>query len=118
MNRSLKFLVPFSTVLFFSACAGAPKPQSAASAPAAVAAPADAKPVPAKVEKAKNLLECAQGEDKRTIAIESKGSGCEVRYTKFGNSEVVANAVHTPSFCAEVKDKIREHLEAGQFTCR
>lgn len=77
-------------------------------------------PVPAvQPVKPVHQLSCEQGTDKRTVVIEPKtGTGCEVHYSKFGNSEKVASAVHTLAFCDEVKDKIRAHLEAGQFTCK
>ncbi|MBS1963255.1 MAG: hypothetical protein JST04_13655 [Bdellovibrionales bacterium] len=115
MNLSYR-LALFAAAAMLPACAGAPKNPSPAAPPAAAVAE---KPEPVKVEKPKasDLLHCVQGEDQRTVAIEKKESGCEVRYSKFGNSEVVAYAHHTPEFCSDVKAKIRTNLEAGSFTC-
>jgi hypothetical protein len=98
-----------------------PAPIAPAASNAAVQKPTTPVPSakPEKAEKVAKQIQCENGTDKRTIAVESTSeSGCEVHYSKFGNSEKVASAVHTPSFCEEVKDKIRSHLEAGQFSCK
>lgn len=85
----------------------------AAAAKSAVAASATKAPTPA------GALSCEQGSDKRTVVVEkSEKSRCEVHYTKFGKSEMVASSDHGPGFCDEVKDRIRAHLEASQFTCK
>lgn len=108
-----------SVASFLSACSSIQKKPEPAPAPVAVVQKAVIPVSAAKPAKPVNQLLCEHGSDKRIVVIETKtDAGCEVHYTKFGNSEKVASAVHTPTFCEEVKDKIRAHLEAGQFSCK
>jgi hypothetical protein len=120
MNSFVKFLGFISVMALIPACAGVQKNTTPATPMVTASAAVEPKPTSLKIEKPKTseLLQCVQGEDKRTVAVEPLAKGCDVRYSKFGNSEVVANAVHTPSFCKDVEAKIRTHLEAGQFSCR
>jgi hypothetical protein len=117
----MKFSVLLMAVVL-PACSSVQKKSEPA--PAAAAAPAAKPAVPAKVLKETKpvagapALACEQGTDKRTVLIESKDGGCEVHYSKFGNSEKIAYSAHSQEYCVEVKEKIRSRLEAAQFTCK
>jgi len=61
---------------------------------------------------------CKQGADARTIAVEkSAASGCEVRYTKAGETNTIASATSDMNYCQTVADKIKNNLSAAGFSC-
>lgn len=62
-------------------------------------------------------IECKLGTDVRQIEVKSVGSGCEVEYTKFGSSNVVANAQHELGHCSRVAERIKGKLQGHGFTC-
>lgn len=61
---------------------------------------------------------CNLGSDERVIDNKQVGSGCEVVYTKFGESNVVADAKNDLDFCQEIQDRIVSKLETAGFTCK
>lgn len=119
MHQQLRIVLVTATA-FLAACSSVQK--KADLAPPAASTKETPKPsLPAQdtqPTKSIDKIMCEQGGDKRTVVVEPKEAGCEVHYSKFGNSEMVASAVHTRAFCDEVKEKIRANLEAGQFTCK
>lgn len=61
---------------------------------------------------------CELKNDKRTIAVQETASGgCEVIYSKFGDSTSVASGSKGSSHCEGVVTKIKENLENAGFKC-
>ena len=61
---------------------------------------------------------CKSGGDERTIATaKSESGGCEVQYTKNGQTNSVANSQTGDEYCHGVVGKIKGNLEAAGFTC-
>ena len=61
---------------------------------------------------------CKSGGDERTVAThKTETGGCEVKYTKNGETNSVANAVSDETYCNGVVGKIKGNLEAAGFTC-
>ncbi len=77
---------------------------------------ADAKKDAAKTNAAS--MACTSGSDARTIAVNSKDSGCEVAYTKMGNEEVVASGMNGMDHCNRVQERIVKNLESAGFSCK
>lgn len=65
-----------------------------------------------------NSVECNSGSDKRMLEIKmTDAKGCELHYTKMGNSQVVATQVMGDEYCVEVQNRIKGKLTAAGFTC-
>lgn len=61
---------------------------------------------------------CKAGKDERQIGKrEREGGGCEVVYTKHGDTSVIADARNDVSYCDNVVDKIKTNLTNAGFTC-
>jgi len=69
-------------------------------------------------EKAATELTCKSGSDERKISIVTKGSGCELQYTKAGETKSVASQIVGNKKCEDVMNTIKEKLVAAQFTCQ
>ena len=69
-------------------------------------------------EKASSELTCKSGSDERKIAIVAKGSGCELQYTKAGETKSVASQIVGNKKCEDVMNTIKEKLVAAQFSCQ
>jgi hypothetical protein len=99
--------------------APAAKAASTSSASTAAAKPADAsaKKNAKKAGAAGPGMACASGEDKRSIAVAKKGDGCEVSYTKSGETKVVATSANGTEHCDETVVKMKKNLEGAGFKC-
>ncbi len=64
-----------------------------------------------------DTIECKSGTDTRKIVTKAKDAGCEVEYTKFGDTKVLGGAQNDKTVCTNVVDKVRATLEASGFTC-
>ena len=64
-----------------------------------------------------DTIECKSGTDVRKLIIKDKGSGCEVEYTKFGDTKVIGGAQYERDICTNVVGKVRGTLEGAGFTC-
>ena len=61
---------------------------------------------------------CTNGNDIRVLEIEAvEGKGCEVIYTKNGNSKSVAKAGKGTEHCEKTVEKMTDKLESGGFKC-
>jgi len=122
-----------SSLLMLSlGCSSSPKTTPAASpspAPSAVPSPsASASPPPgaaktqAKPSSAKSAsgleLKCEKGDDKRVVTVVPKGDGCELYYSKFGDSGVIASSAIQVEHCEKVQGNVRKNLEASGFSCK
>lgn len=69
--------------------------------------------------KAKSVtLTCSSGSDKRIIVTDAKeGGGCDVTYTKDGQSQPVASARNEVEYCDGVVQKMKSTLEGAGFKC-
>ena len=66
----------------------------------------------------KKSYECRASKDLRKVAFRQlKTGGCEIAYTKFGETQVVASAANDLSHCDEIYDRIRSKLEKAGFDC-
>lgn len=64
-------------------------------------------------------ITCRAGEDQRTIAKKSMtGGGCEVLYTKHGETNTIADAKNDVGYCDNVVDKIKNNLTSAGFNCQ
>ncbi|MEZ4872267.1 MAG: hypothetical protein R2827_08485 [Bdellovibrionales bacterium] len=62
-------------------------------------------------------VNCAQGDDKRSIEVIKTNSGCEVAYVKFGETKTVASSVNGTEHCESVQQKMKTNLTSAGFTC-
>lgn len=61
---------------------------------------------------------CASGGDERKLALKSTPSGgCEVLYTKAGNTTSIAHADHETSYCEKALEKTKANLEKAGYNC-
>lgn len=60
---------------------------------------------------------CKLGGDTRTIGIKSVDEGCEVIYTKFGESTSIASGSKGSGHCANVVTKVKDNLQNAGFSC-
>jgi hypothetical protein len=64
-----------------------------------------------------DTIECKSGTDVRKLIIVDKDAGCEVEYTKFGESKVIGGAQYERDICTNVVAKVRATLETSGFSC-
>lgn len=74
-------------------------------------------PTPQPKVKGQKVVECKNGLDERTIAVEPKDSGCQVLYTKSKVSVPVATSASGEKHCDEVAGRIKANLEKAGFKC-
>lgn len=63
------------------------------------------------------VVECKSGNEGRRIEVQKKGSGCEVVYTKKGESKVIAQQKLGNLRCDHVFQDLQSKLTKGGFTC-
>jgi hypothetical protein len=63
-------------------------------------------------------ITCKSGKDSRTLATAAKGAGCELTYTKHGESKVAGNGAAGSAACEKIASKIKANLEKSGFTCQ
>ena len=61
---------------------------------------------------------CSVKGDERIIDIRTKGSGCEVGYSKFGQESIVASSQNGTDYCQNTAGKIKERLQGAGFECK
>lgn len=122
----MRLLIPVLFAVLVAGCSSSDKKIEAADTGSAKAPAASAtKPVAKeKVEKkaaaasTAGTVSCTSGEDKRSIEVRAKDSGCETAYTKAGNESVVATSNSGTDHCAKVQSRIQENLKTAGFTCQ
>jgi hypothetical protein len=60
---------------------------------------------------------CKAGADERTLAINVKEAGCELVYTKMGETKTIASQIQGNEKCEEVFSKVKENLTKANFSC-
>ncbi len=114
-----KMIILFiATALFTVGCSHSKKQaeHTAATAPAtpAVTAPPQTAPEAAK----ENSLSCSKGKDNRILKLdESQPKGCQLHYTSYGKTKMIASSTNGPSHCMEVKSRIQKKLETAGYKC-
>ena len=106
-------------------CSGAKKKTDAVtpspSAPTAEASRPDDKAASANAAGTKvtaQTVECINANETRVLAIEPKGSGCNLNYTKAGKTSSIAQSMNGAEYCEKTQQKIRSKLESGGYTCK
>jgi hypothetical protein len=61
---------------------------------------------------------CKSGSDERKLAINVKGSGCELAYTKAGETKSIASQINGSEKCEEVMTSVKEKLVAANYACQ
>lgn len=63
-------------------------------------------------------VNCKSGSDERKLSIQVKGSGCELNYTKAGETKSIASQINGSEKCEEVMTNIKNKLVAANYTCQ
>lgn len=78
----------------------------------------------AKEEKAKTKsgetagsVTCVLDKDSREIKVVRNGTGCEVQYTKLGQTNSIANSANGVAHCEKVLEKIKGNLSGSGYKC-
>jgi hypothetical protein len=119
-----KVFVLAAVVLSLGACSSAEKKEM--NAMEGKAANAEAKANSGKeeakaeaAEMAASKATCTLDQDTRIIEVKkTEAGGCELFYTKFGESKSVASSGFGTQYCEEVKDRIESNLNKAGFTCQ
>ena len=65
-----------------------------------------------------SIKTCTIGKVVRTIEVKKSGSGCEVLYTKDGETNSVASAQNDLGHCSSIQDRITGKLSDAGFNCK
>lgn len=60
---------------------------------------------------------CKAGTDERKLAVTPKEQGCELQYTKAGNTSTIASQIIGNEKCETVQTNVKEKLIAAGFSC-
>jgi hypothetical protein len=63
-------------------------------------------------------LSCTLGNDRRDLSILPKDPGCELHYSKFGESQVIATSVVGSRFCEDIRKQVVNNLESAGYACK
>ncbi len=138
MKLMMRIVATLAFLVFTSSCASkkttteAPAEKTAATTPAAPETKktetekkashkkhkAEAKAATTTESTSSSETTCKSGSDERKLAIVAKGSGCELQYTKMGETKSIASQIVGNQKCEEVMTRIKEKLVAAQFNCQ
>ncbi len=62
-------------------------------------------------------VNCKSGSEERKLAIQVKGSGCELMYTKGGEAKAIASQMNGSEKCEEVMTSVKDKLVAANYKC-
>ena len=106
----MKYLVLVLPLVMF-ACSTTPDTQSAAQTTESSVAQIEAK--------SEEAVSCSLGGDARAISNRKLvDGGCEVAYTKFNETKVVASAANDSAHCDGIASRIQTNLENAGFICK
>jgi hypothetical protein len=122
MSKHLMILV---SVLGLAACSSSQKKETTTTATtkkeASKKSEAKKETQPAKKAEASapaGAVQCTSGSDTRILDLKSTDSGgCELLYTKMGNTSTIASQGNGSDKCNEVKERVKGNLVAAGFTC-
>lgn len=63
-------------------------------------------------------VKCSLKTDARVLEIVAVKKGCELLYTKFGETNSIATAVNSVDYCQATQDRIQGKLEEAGFSCK
>lgn len=63
-------------------------------------------------------VNCKAGSDERKLSIQVKGSGCELNYTKAGETKSIASQINGSEKCEEVMTTVKNKLVAANYVCQ
>ncbi len=117
----MHFLTSVLAVLVVSACSSSPVKESTPAnatpqAPTATA-PAAASSASAPAQASPTKVICKMGTDERTLESAPTASGCELKYTKFGQTSVAASSAFSTTHCDRIREQIKTNLGKFGFTC-
>jgi hypothetical protein len=69
------------------------------------------------VAAAPGAVTCSMKAEKRVLEVKSANGGCEVMYTKGGETKSVATSKHSTDHCNKTVEKIKGNLAAAGWTC-
>lgn len=61
---------------------------------------------------------CKAGAEERKLAIQAKDAGCELQYTKAGETKTIASQITGNEKCEEVMTKVKANLTAAGYDCK
>lgn len=67
---------------------------------------------------AQTTVICAAAGDERILAVVPVEQGCELLYTKVGETKTIASASLELSYCEAVQTRISKKLETAGFDCK
>lgn len=134
MKLTAKFAALLIVATFFVSCSSKQKAATPDSTAPATAQAADAKKADGKTDAKKDakkdeksttaaaaasagVMTCKNGSDTRTLDVVKKDAGCEVSYTKFGETTAPASSSNGTAHCESVKERIKTNLENAGFQC-
>jgi len=112
-----KYLFVIAALLFSMACAQKAKKTEEEKTAAPAAASTEAQTKSADSESAGKATCKIKGDERVIEVTKTSDNGCEVTYTKFGESKSVANAQNDMAFCQEKMSQIKGNLESAGFSC-
>jgi hypothetical protein len=63
-------------------------------------------------------VKCTLNGDNRVLAItKNETGGCELNYTKNGETKSLANSAANASYCEEVQNRVKGNLVTAGFSC-
>lgn len=106
----MKIFVMILLGSFLVSCAAKQKSAQSTTTPAAAG----------KTETSKLLkaMTCMKGSDTRLLEVTTENGGCELKYTKMGETKSVATSVKGTSHCNSVKDRIIGKLQEASYNCK
>jgi len=60
---------------------------------------------------------CKAEKDERTVEKFETSTGCELKYTKFGETTVIASSAVGSGHCDRTRDQIKANLEKNGYKC-
>ena len=67
---------------------------------------------------AQSSINCTSSGDERILAVVPVNQGCELLYTKMGETKTIASASFELSYCEAVQTRISKKLETAGFDCK
>jgi hypothetical protein len=67
---------------------------------------------------AQSSVNCTANSDERILAVVPVEQGCELLYTKMGETKTIASASFELSYCEAVQTRISKKLETAGFNCK
>jgi hypothetical protein len=67
---------------------------------------------------AQSTIICSAANDERILAVVPVEQGCELLYTKVGETKTIASASFELSYCEAVQTRISKKLETSGFICK